>query len=279
MSSRGVVTHFGSEPSYASMMECVEKVGDKYDSVRTFFNKFRNPIGIEVEVEGYRAMELHPRYDYWKTVPDGSLKVNGIEFVSVPLASRHIDYAIHELAEHLKTQKLLWSHRTSIHVHVNMSTLKMNHLTALVAVYGLFEDLYFSMVDPIRKANPYCYPATLVDPQVYMKVAQENKYCALNLAPLQTQGTIEFRHLQGTEDWRLVRRWIQMIVKLHYFIEQIDSKDVVPFITNMVEQRDFKALFKAIYGASATLFPEEIVELSTNNNALWAITILTEGFD
>lgn len=260
-------------------MECVEKVGDKYDSVKTFFNKYLNPIGIEVEVENYMKTEAKPTWDYWKVVLDGSLKVHGMEFVSEPIAGRHIDFAISEIGKHLATQKPLWSHRTSIHVHVNMSTLKMSHLAAFVALYGLFEDVYFNMVDPVRKGNPYCYPATSVDPAQFLRVTQDSKYCALNLAPLLTQGTVEFRHLQGTDDWRLVRRWIQMIVKLHYFVEKIDSKEVVPFLCRVIEQRDFKALFKNIYGASATLFPEELVEISTNNHSLWAITILTEGFE
>jgi hypothetical protein len=280
MSSDNIVNHFGAVPSFASIMTCWDKISeDAFADLKTYFTRFRNPIGIEVEVENYQPEFSLPSYTLWRTVADGSLKYRGIEFVSQPLSGRLIDYAIAEIAQHLKTQpELMWSNRTSIHVHQNMSSLRIPHLTALVALYGLYEDLFFKLVAPHRKGNPYCYPATSVDPEAFCRVTQENKYCALNLAPLATQATIEFRHLQGTDDWRLVRRWLQLIVKLYAFVDAHTSKDILSVVQEGIESEAHYRLFKRIFGATAALFPEEQVCESAEGNALWSSAVIRKGF-
>lgn len=281
MSNKSIVSVYGGKPHFASVMECAEKVDGKYEDLKTFFSNYRNPIGVEIEVEGFKLVRPPTGLLFWNCIEDGSLKVYGREYVSVPISGRLIDYAIKEIADAFTPIKehLLWSHRTSIHVHVNMSTMKMNHLTALVALYGLFERVFFSMVHPIREANPYCYAATSVDPHDFLSVCEDTKYCAFNLAPLQRFCTVEFRHMHGTDDWRTIRRWIQLIVKLHAFVERLPSENAVSFVKNEIQRGDFQGLFKQIFGASSGLFSEDVIRKSAEKGALWSLVVLQEGFD
>lgn len=281
MSNKNVVSVFGSNPVFSSMMKCAEDCEGKYEELKTFFTNYRNPIGIEVEVEGFRRIVPPDGLTFWRCIEDGSLKYYGREYVSYPIGGRYIDYAIKELADAFEPLKgcLVWSHRTSIHVHVNMSTIKMNQLTAFVALYGLYERIFFFMVNEARRANPYCYPATSVNPLSYVNVEDDNKYCALNLAPLQKYGTVEFRHMHGTDDWRTLRRWIQLIVKLHAFVDRQDSTKVLEYTRSLLEGGDFVGLFKTIFGASAGLFSEEHINKSANYGAMWSAAILERGFD
>jgi hypothetical protein len=217
----------------------------------------------------------------WQCEKDGSLKLEGREFISIPLSGRQVDYALAELEFAFKQlqkggeSKLLWSHRTSIHVHQNMSSLREGHLKGYTMLYGLFEELFFSMVNPIRVGNPYCYRAGDLDPVEFCNLNENNKYCALNLFPIKSQMTVEYRHMHGNEDFRLIRRWIQLIMKMHRFIEDSSSREVVEKIRTHIKNQTFTALAKEVFGASIVLFTEEQIQDSGKRNAVWS-TLLSE---
>lgn len=275
MSNKSLVSHFESNTPFSHVIEQVAAGEAIFNEVKTFFTKYRNPIGIEVEVEGigdtYAFRKGVPIF--WKVDQDGSLRNNGREFISHPLSGKMIDYAISELAEAFAQTKVTWSVRTSIHVHVNMDSYTFNQLKAFCMIYGLFEDCFFSMASPDRKGNPYCYPATTVDPQSFCTIADHTKYCALNLAPLRRQTTVEFRHLHGTDDWRHVRRWIQLIVKLHYFCENLKSNTAVEDVAKIIGDKQYLKLFKDVFGASTSLFHESEINASAHKNACWALAL------
>jgi len=245
--------------------------------IRTFFGGYNNPIGIEVECEGIESKV--PPLKFWQDKEDGSLRNNGREFVSHPLSGRQIDYALQELGDCLKLfPKLSWSHRTSIHVHQNVSTLREQHLVAYTMLYVLFEDLFYHMVAPYRAANAFCYKTAALDPSEYMRIQESNKYCGLNLAPIKRQCTVEFRHMHGTDDLRLLRRWIQLIVKLHAWIEKQDSRTIVEKVMSDIENLQFIPLAKEIWGVNSTLFDDKFIHDSATKNALWSLCIATQEF-
>lgn len=262
-------------PNLACLLALTPEQEKRYEGVRTYFSKYLNPIGIEVEAENINQqaakMQCH-NAPFWNYTQDGSLKVNGAEFVSKPLSGRQIDYALYDLEQIIKnvSDKVLWSHRTSIHVHLNCSTLKVSQVDAIVALYGLFEDVYFSMVAPHRKGNSYCFPITDISPDQSL-VKAGIKYCALNTSTLYKYCTIEFRAMHGNEDMQLLRRWIQMCVKLHYFIEDNYTKNAPTEILKQLTPENILPLFKRIYGATATLFNPQFVQESAEKNLDWAL--------
>jgi hypothetical protein len=280
MSNPRVINFFGVKDPYLGFPFVNEEVCDAeaFKDLKTYFTKYRNPIGIEVEVEAFNK-KLVPVMTFWECKNDGSLKIAGVEFVSVPLSGRQIDCAIKELS-HIFDQKqdVLWSHRTSIHVHVNVTTLTMNQLHAFLMLYGLFEDLYFSMAKPERKANPYCYPVRSISAYEYTCVKPDSKYCALNLAPIKQFGTVEFRHLHGSADWRLLRRWIQLIVKLHYCVDEMNPDTCINDVLKIIQEESFEGTFKAIYGATSVLFDGDEILKAARLGAPWSVSLADEPF-
>lgn len=276
MSNRLITDRFDAPPNFASVLTSLDKL-ENLPEIRTFFGRFKNPIGIEVEVEGIR--NRLGAFKFWNHTEDGSLRNNGRELISVPLSGRLIDYALHELqAILLACPHRSWSHRCSIHVHQNFSTMREKQLMAYVMIYGLFEELFYSRVAPYRKANAFCYPATSIDPIVFMEIRDDNKYCGLNLAPLKRQCTVEFRHMHGTEDMTALRRWLQLIVKLHAWVERQPSKQVVDMVLAYIREKKFVELAQSIWGVNATLFKPEFIQESAEKNALWALCLSNREF-
>jgi hypothetical protein len=278
MPAIGVVRRFGSNPSFNCVIESADKL-EKFPQIRTFFTNYRNPIGIEVEVEGVKGPGKK-EWLLWKPHSDGSLKIDGMEYISLPVSGQQVDYALWELEQYFSKQKspLLWSHRTSIHVHQNMSTMTCEQLKAYIMAYGLFEDLFFSLCAPEREGNPYCYRATEVEVEKFMHVHEYNKYCELNLFPLKVQSTVEWRHMHGHQDFRLLRRWVQLIMKLHNWANNLDNDSAVQHVSDTILAGAFASLAKTIFGASTALFTEDQIIRSGRRNALWSIQISEKEF-
>lgn len=262
------------EPRLTGQVSRVGACIDAYGELpQYFFGAFDNPIGVEVEMEGCVTQTILTANasKCWDVVDDGSLRNIGKEFVSVPLSGHTIDYALHELKKIFDvTPTRSWSIRTSIHVHANVSTMRCSDLVGLTALYAVFEKLFFSMVAPEREANPYCYPLTSVPPDEIVVVDQQ-KYCAFNIAPVRKQLTVEFRHMHGNEDIRLIKRWLQMICKLVRYVLRNGGYKVVQEIYDLPKTQRHLDLLKSVFGANAVLFKDKPVTAWMNDNLMWAI--------
>jgi hypothetical protein len=220
----------------------------KFPGLKTYMGWVSNPIGIEIEVEGYKLIEpmLEKNFMfYWKTVKDGSLR-DGIEFCSIPLISSGIDYALAEIEPYLAQSRV--SHRTGIHVHNNVSRLTKEKLDLLFAYYILLEEEFFGFVDPFRKANPYCVPVIGLDVGIYPK-----KYFAFDMMEsLNNYRTVEFRHMETTHDIRKIRRFLQLVTKLHRFIQINETKKLINILNSMEDQTEYEKLLDKIFGKTAS---------------------------
>ena len=255
----------------------LEKAIETYGGIKSYFSRFRNPIGLEVEVEDAESIHIglmSNKHVYWKADSDGSLKIYGIELISSPLSGEGIDYALLELERLFSGKSVLWSHRTSVHVHVNVSDLMIQDLHSLVGLYALFEEHFFNRVAEIRRHNPYCYPITLINPEA-VKVIDDIKYCALNIGVVKKYCTVEFRHHHGTDDWKLLRRWIQICVKLVNFVERLRSSGVNKRIKEAILYGSYESLAKDIFGVSVSLF-SDIYRLC-EKNALWVAAYMEKN--
>jgi hypothetical protein len=195
-------------------------------------------IGVEIELENIVYFSHTPGYpgifNLWQAVEDGSLR-SGTEFIfDGPLKGINITDALDVMGDFLgaylrdgKPPKV--TDRCSVHIHLDVSDMDKDQLNNLVAIYYLVERVLFQYVDPIRSKNNYCRPLTdSTFKYVFKKLLKNDndydliylvkqlceKYSALNVLPISTFGSAEFRHHQGTTNMKDVLNWINIIMAL-----------------------------------------------------------------
>lgn len=261
---------------YDSKIDQVEyliKGQKKFPDIATYFKGYTTPLGIEVEVENIR--NPFPKMIYWNPTEDGSLKINGVELVSCPLAGHNIDYALAELNKALANEECLWSHRTSIHVHIYVGDFSVEKLKLFTAMYAVLESLFFSQVDEVRRGNPFCYHIRDLEPANVRIGNAELKYCAFNLGTgINNYNTVEFRHMNGTGDVVQIRRWIQLIVKLHRFVQETNNKDIYKLISELNTTSQYMELVRQVFGKTSILFMTRDLKKDMEEGVLWAKVFL-----
>jgi hypothetical protein len=159
---------------------------------------------------------------------DGSLRNNGVEYVSVPLSIRETMSAFRWVCNHAAEQGLVSHVRAGIHVHADMRDLSIEQVRGVLAAYAAFEPLFFSLVPADREENIYCVPwyratdqarivpcigRSLTDTEQRAAEAMV-KYSALYIRPLWSYGTIEFRHAPTWLSPAPFRRWLCAISRV-----------------------------------------------------------------
>lgn len=196
-------------------------------------------VGLELEIEGLNLPHTIPGTDAWQVKADGSLR-GGLEYVfSRPLGSVAAKEALAALAECMDKSgaKLDYSFRTSTHVHVNVSNLDMEVVKAMVSLFTLFEDEYINYCAASRKANRFCLSAKDADGVIEnirnfissgrIPTRERGKYSAMNLCTLDQFGTLEFRTLEGTNDWNRIFTWVRALLALRKAAKEIGSAKAV----------------------------------------------------
>lgn len=204
-------------------------------SSRTFL------AGSEFEIEAIGENKVSsPRI---LVEPDHSLRNNGLEFKTLPGSFEdNCEYFKH-IHSRLKLGKDPFSERTSIHVHVNCLSLTPVECRQMVLVYALLEPLFFNFVGPKRANNIFCVPLNYTSlPKFYAKDIGQmhkawHKYTAFNISPLgpgkdgsAPHGTIEFRHMYGTNNFELYHRWLSALKGLYDFIVQNEGFDIIKYL-------------------------------------------------
>jgi len=188
--------------------------------------------GTEYEIEDVRKcilsdFNIGSDAPYWMgdigAIKDGSLRNNGLEFVTRPVTYQRSLELFDYLHDNLKLGPEPYTPRTSTHVHVNVASMTGPQLKHFVLLYALFEPVFFAYAGEKRKHNIHCVPLsyTLL-PKYYncsisTLIDSWSKYTAFNLKPVKTQGTVEFRHLFGTGDKKVYQRWLTMLMELWSF--------------------------------------------------------------
>lgn len=185
----------------------------------------KTKIGIEVEVEN---LFKWPEKELicWQTREDGSLRNNGAEFVSYPISGNKIVFALSELFQWLP-DSIDFSERTSIHIHLNIRPFNCEQLLNLIYLYIVFERLLYDFASPERYKNIFCVPigetrlpSLIQDALQYKSMAviidSWDKYSGLNLLPVRTFGTVEFRQMRGHRNINKMLNWINILLQLHH---------------------------------------------------------------
>lgn len=211
--------------------------GGDYATARTF------RASLECEIE---ALQGAPGIvGNFMGKKDGSLRNNGYEYVTSVARSREelvMEFkTLHAYLKFIKGDP--FSHRTSTHVHVNVSSLKMSHVRNMLLLYSLYEEFFFSMVKPNRRDNIHCVPLTdTYFPKNYGKtlpyiVESWSKYTAFNLKPVQNFGSVEFRHLHGTGNAAEVDTWLHVLENLWKLCQKVEINEKT--ITDPVQRMEW----------------------------------------
>lgn len=264
-------------PDFFEILEHAQgKAFFKGISTNHHFRRYTNPIGIEVEVEGWKKSPAGLKF--WENREDGSLKNAGREFVSSILSGILIDYALYELEDHITKHKkefgIDWSHRTSIHVHVDLHDMPVSKLKWLIAYYALTEPLWYDLCHPKRLGNSFCFPLCSMNPREIEPGKNWPKYCGFNLgSSLCTFNTLEFRHMHGHDDFDLLRKWIKQILDFVKFIRKTPGLELRKRMQAYLSTGGIT--FQAAFGGS---LPND-VSSKLYANAKWVADYLIGGID
>lgn len=215
-------------------------------------------VGIEVEVENIRHSV--PLMAYWDGKADGSLRNSGAEYVSVPLQIKQIQSALQHLYATLKaTNQYDFSNRTSIHVHVNCRDMTQDQVYVFCLLYTLFEKHFYKVAGTRRLGSIFCVPVFRTNilhqmqDVIYKLSPSWHKYCGLNILPLvdnngqRGYGTIEFRHLYGTDDQTVICKWINDILCLRKMALKISKDELIDQIKSMNTTSSYMSLYHQVF--------------------------------
>lgn len=217
--------------------------------------------GVEIEVENcggdyeYYTNLLRPG---WEVKEDHSLRAsrNGVpwEFITVPLQYNQMVPAIPAFYELTSFTERNFSDRCSIHVHANVTDYTPDNMGALALYYQTLEDVLFSFVGNYRDSNLYCIPwsqcrmnhdlvTTILAGEFKDKVRQWQKYTALNILPIRSLGTVEFRQMHGTADIPKILSWLGIINRLMEESKRVTLEQAVEEVKKLSTEKQYEGFF------------------------------------
>ena len=221
-------------------------------------------VGLELEVERFNysltklADENEDVHTYWIGRNDESLRavdgVNPIELVfRQPLYGADLTRALQTLHFMLSTTiknggDLVFSHRTSVHIHIDVRNLSVVQLFNFIALYVLLEELIYYYIGENRDKCIFALPMYAAEGSVFNGImlasmegagtpktkqiavpgkkykvttlpewvfcSSELRYLGCNLASIHTHGSLEFRHMAGTDNVEAISKWINILLCL-----------------------------------------------------------------
>jgi hypothetical protein len=226
-------------------------------------------MGVELEVENTRDID-HYTAGYlsglWMFERDGSLRAGrggeAYEFISKPIQMQFMLPELQKFFEFTKFDEENYSDRCSVHVHTNVTDFTQDMLASLSMVYTVVEDVLFQYVNHHkastmegynRDTNLYCIPWNqcrmnhrLVEKlfgNSHAHLARWQKYTALNLLPITTQGTVEWRHMHGTADMEKITTWLNLIGSIMWYARRTQLDDVIKTILTLNDTSAYRQFF------------------------------------
>lgn len=237
---------------YLRYVRAAKPFEKELDKIEAFSHVFDIPtyLGIEEEVENiHKQLSLPP---FWKNKTDGSLRNGGMEFISEPLPPKQAMIAtvvLRMMMRKLTASSPDYSWRTSDHVHLNVQELEEEEFRRLMMLAFIFEKLFFTLAGTDREQSIFCVPITQSVTReklgIYLRkktnlhqlATEWPKYSAVNLCRMfqyghpsdgiPALGTVEFRHLGGTEDVTKLLVWQSLILQLFKAAIAIPTKTLV----------------------------------------------------
>jgi hypothetical protein len=231
--------------------------------------------GVELEIE--RAS-----FDWvvngFNATEDGSLRHGGVEFISLPMTYSNLKYGLESFFNQIDLDSDNYSERTSIHVHTNCQDLLIPQLTSLLMLYQVFEELLFNWIGHEREQNIFCVPWSQtrlthnvlanIENFVNMSSVERNKYTALNLVPLRTLGTVEWRHMYGHNDVPELLTWLRIIGHMFRVARNHEHSEVVDKCVNLNSTSQYEQLLDFVFQDDAIHIRSPNYRLMLENGVL-----------
>lgn len=191
-------------------------------------DKVTGEIGVEIELEGIGFPETMP--SYWVGKKEPSLR-HGWEYVLRQPATRdtlmaYLKYLNKRLVG-VDDIKVKYSHRGSVHVHINCQSMTMLQVYNYLCLYMVLEDLMVQFAGEARVGNLFCLRAkdaeNLVDElakavsnneTIVFNDVNHIRYGSVNITALSKFGSLEFRALRATLDPELIHQWASMLLAI-----------------------------------------------------------------
>jgi len=219
--------------------------------------------GLELEIEHCEEMDDSWRMNGITIHEDGSLRNTGREFITAPATLSVTAKLLNSFFVPGRFTARNYSERCSVHVHCNCQNLTPEQLAGVLLLYQMTEDLLFDFVGEDRRDNIFCVPWSQTNlsynavgsiltkgPQA---VKTWQKYTALNLAPLFTLGTIEFRQMHGTSDVTKILNWCNIIGCLFEYAQQNSLDTIIKWVKTLNTSSEYRSVLDSVFRQWADL--------------------------
>lgn len=223
-------------------------------------------IGIEIEVEcdeGYRGL---PKIPYWNLIEDGSLRNGGEYVLRNPCKGERLLTAIQRVSKSLGSLKTLrLTSRTSTHIHCDIRDLAENELEKFIDLLFFFElDLLNTNKRYNRRRSNFCYALNDVElghftkeNAGYLRIGGSShwtKYTSINLRPICSLGTIEFRGSEAVIKTGELLRAVNRILVLKNLARSDENRwELLERVANTHPRKIFGSAFRKDFKFSNSL--------------------------
>lgn len=246
----------GNPEKPSAVMLAYEKQNTKYFTPILNLVSDDEAVGIEIEVENIKKHGCSG-YGGWQVHNDGSLRDNGYEYVSVPCSGTRIHFHLNQFFDTMD-KDIRFSPRTSIHIHQNALNMTPKQLAGEIITYIPFEILLYRFAGGNRQYSNFCVPLMDVADLKYLMDMFLNKtfevphlpnhrYMGLNLDAIRKYGTLEFRHLGGTNDKIKICRWINLILCIKKYAMNHSYEDIIARIHRLNSDSTYMMFFDEVF--------------------------------
>lgn len=195
-------------------------------------------VGMELEVENCVGLsDVAHIAKHWVTHQDGSLRNNGLEFVSGrPQNYEQALEALSDLEKFLEANNhLSFSDRTSFHIHMNIQDFTFRQFHSFLCLYYTLESLLVQRAGSEKRVgNHFCLRAedansvkhnilTSIKFDALDGIFRQERYLAMNLNAFPKFGTLEFRAHRGTSDVSEYVALLNCLKELYDFAKGLQS--------------------------------------------------------
>ena len=219
-------------------------------------------VGLELEMENFPGQIDTHSFGGMLFTSDGSLRSSdigyGTEAITKPISIKYIRDFLHAFFTNYGVSETNYSERCSTHVHFNVQPLEYSAIASICLLYQTVERLLFNYIGNDRDKNIFCVPwyQSNRSYHVVSELIKQNdnlvrnwqKYSALNLLPISSQGTIEFRHLHGTCDVNKILEWVSILAKMFEYAINHTLEDVRNDILNMNTVSNYYEWLDKVFG-------------------------------
>lgn len=224
----------------------------------------KGDVGVEIEVEGDCLPDIIP---YWDVHGDGSLRAEeAFEYVLPrPVGINTLKTRLATLKEAFEDCESDFheSYRAGVHVHINVQDLTVKELFNFIIINLVVEELLLTFCASHRVGNHFCLPSSQADymPNLLWKCAEEKdlavlhtddiRYSAMNLKPIITYGSIEFRAHESTYDFDKIHKWASILLQIKKASLEFDSPKK---IMEEVSLGGYEGFVTKVFGPYAEMF-------------------------